>query len=144
MATGSGAFSAKAGYNQSGGGYYIVLSTIGADKLLDYTVGTGSGGATTAGGLAAASAATLPGGLSTLFGAYRIVKDMGKTVVSAGRTFRKIAAVLPANDTSSPTFGVTGPAATAANPGYATYYVEIGRDGAEAPGQGGVMLARYA
>ena len=139
MATGSSAFSAKAGYNQNGGGYYIVLSTL---ALLDYTAGTGSGGATTAGSLAAAGAATLPGGLSTLFGPYRLVKDMGKTVVSAGRTFRKIGAVLPANDALGSTFGVAGPAATATNPGYATFYVETGRDGANADGSV-AMLARY-
>ena len=140
MATGSGAFPAKAGYNQSGGGYYIVLSTL---NLLTYTPGTGSGGATTAGSLATAAGAEIPGGISTLFGAYRIVKDMGKTVVSAGRTFRKIGAVLPTNDALGSTFGVTGTVATATNPGYATYYVETGRDGAEPPGVGGAMLARY-
>jgi hypothetical protein len=142
MATGSSAYSAKAGYNQAGGGYYIIITDITAGQLNTYTAGTGSGGATTQGGIAAATLAELPGGLSTLFGAGRIVKDMGKTVVSAGRTFRKIAAVLPTNANSSPTFGVAGTAATTSNPGYATYYVETGRDGANADSDL-VRIARY-
>jgi hypothetical protein len=145
MATGSGAFSAKAGYNQSGGGYYIVVTSLTAGQLLTYTAGSGSGGATTVGSFTVGQPASLPGGTSTLFGAGRLVKDMGKTVVSAGRTFRKIQAVLPANAALGSTFGVTGgPAGTysTGDAGYATYYVETGRDGANADGDV-AALARF-
>jgi hypothetical protein len=150
MASGSSAFPAKAGYNQSGGGYYIIITSLLATQLNTLVAGTGSGGATTVGTLAAGTATSLPSGTSTLFGSGRLVKDMGKTIVSAGRTFRKIQAVLGTDSNSSPTFGVTGnPALTysTGDAGYATYYVETGRDGANADGTttGAVpaALARY-
>jgi hypothetical protein len=150
MASGSSAFPAKAGYNQSGGGYYIVITSLDPAQLNVLTAGTGSGGATTVGTLAAGTTTTVPGGTSTLFAAGRIVKDMGKTIVSAGRTFRKIQAVLGTDNNSSPTFGVTGnPALTysTGDAGYATYYVETGRDGANAQGNAAsgapAALARY-
>lgn len=134
MATGSGAFSAKAGYNQAGGSYLYIVSALTPQHLCVYTPGSGSGGATTVGSFTSTLAADLPGGLSTLFGAGRLVRDMGKTIVSAGRTFKKIQAVLPTNDNSSPTNGVGGGAATGSNPGYATFYVETGYGGANADG----------
>jgi len=149
MASGSAAFPLKAGYNQSGGGYYVVITAPTAAQLLTYTAGTGSGGATTVGSFAAGTTTTVPGGTSTLFGAGRLVRDMGKTVVSAGRTFRKIQAVLPVNNALGSTFGVTGnPALTYAtgDAGYATYYVETGFQGANADGDtpvAPVALARY-
>jgi len=54
---------------------------------------------------------------------------MGKTVVSAGRTFRKFAPVVAGLGVSS--FGVVGaPAATGnANSGYGSFYLEVGREG---------------
>lgn len=142
MAAASGAFPLKAGFNQSGGQYlYIVSNAIeaagGAAKYLNnYSGGSGSGGATTVGYFSSVSLADLgtTGGVSTLFGLGRLVRDMGKTVVSAGRTFKKIQAVGPTPDNSSPTFGVTGAAATATNPGYATFWVETGFAGANADG----------
>lgn len=134
MATGSGAFPVKAGYNQSGGGYLYIVTGLTASNLSVYTPGSGSGGAATVGSFASAGASDLPGGLSTLFGAGRLARDMGKTVVSAGRTFKKIQAVLPTTDNSSPTFGVGGGAATTTNPGYATFFVETGYAGANADG----------
>lgn len=145
MASGSGAFPTKAGYNQNGGGYYIVITSLAPAQLLTYTPGTGSGGATTVGSFAGANSTVMPTNVSTLFGAGRICKDMGKTVVSAGRTFRKIQAVTPTDAALGSSFGVTGPAGTATNPGYATYYVETGRDGANADGEGAGLaaLARY-
>jgi hypothetical protein len=134
MATGSGAFPVKAGFNQSGGAYLYIVDSALAGKLQVFTPGSGSGGATTVGTFATAGATDLPGGLSTLFGSGRLVRDMGKTVVSAGRTFKKIQAVSPAgaDNNSSATFGVTGPAGTATNPGYATFFVETGYAGANA------------
>lgn len=135
MAAGSGAFPLKAGFNQSGGAYLYIGETTIAGKLLNITPGSGSGGATVGPTFAPVvwGSETTPG-VSTLFGQGRLVRDMGKTVVSAGRTFKKIQAVLPTDNASSPTGGVTGPAGTSTQVGYATYYVETGYAGANADG----------
>ena len=140
MATGSGAFGAKGGYNQSGGGYLYVISAVTPAQLQVYAGGAGSGGATTVGAFTTAAADinnTLPGSMSSLFFTGRILKDMGRTIVSAGRSFRKIQAVnagpgTAGDNNSSPTFGVNGGAAGTVNPGYATFYIETGREGANA------------
>lgn len=140
MAAASGAFNTKGGFNQSGGGYYIVISSINT-QLNVLTPGTGSGGAATVGSLATAGAADLPGAVSTLFLAGKIIKDMGKTVVSAGRTFRKIQAVA-GSASAVASLGVVGSAASATAPGYTSFYLETGREGQ----QGTVVLpaiARY-
>lgn len=133
------------GFNQSGGSYYIVTSQIAGSNILYYTGQAGSGGATTVGtfsnitgsGVGETNAATY----SSLFGTGKLIKDMGKTVVSAGRAFRKFQAVLAA---SSSTGGVTGGASTSTQPGYFTAYLEVA-----APNAGGVPaavnpIARYA
>jgi hypothetical protein len=57
-----------------------------------------------------------------------ILKDMGKTVVSSLRTFRKVQLVIP----NSTTFGVGG-ANTVANEEYLTGYIELGFNGAGTP-----------
>lgn len=128
MSSGSGAFPSKAGYNQSGGAYLYIVDTGLADKLQNYTPGSGSGAQTTTGAFSPVVWASEPSrGVSTLFVSGRLVRDMGKTVVSAARTFKKIQAVAPTNNASSPTEGVTGPV-----PAYASYYVETGYAGANA------------
>ena len=76
---------------------------------------------------------------SSLVQTGKLLKDMGRTVVSAGRTFRKFAPVvqgLGANNTSS--FGVVGAAGTTLNAGEGTFYLEVGREGT---GQGTVSVA---
>jgi hypothetical protein len=139
MAANSCAFGAKAGYNQSGGDYLLVVTTIPIANLNVLTPGTGSGGATTVGSLASATLADLGGNgsISSFFTNGKLLRDMGKTVVSSGRTFRKVQAVVTLAGTatnSSPTFGVNGASATNA-PGYATFYLETSREGAGAPAQ---------
>lgn len=52
-----------------------------------------------------------------------ILRDMGRTVVSANRTFRKIQYVVPANRAAS-TFGVSG--TTTNGESYFTGYIELG------------------
>ncbi len=136
MADNSSAHGAKAGYNQSGGGYFYAVADVVASKLNVYTPGTGSGGAATVGTLAPATAAQLPGGVSTLFKSGNIVKDMGKTVVSSSRVFRKIQAVVPTAAGASAALGVAG---DATNNNYASFYVELGREGSGAP----APLVRY-
>ena len=132
MSAASGAFGARAGFNQSGG-YLMIVSSINL-QLNSLTPGSGSGGATNPPTFAAVPV----GGdgvlgrdaLTSLFGTGRVVKDMGKSAVSAGRVFRKIQAVnrvdqaTPAARTNGVTGGAesTSPAAA----GYATYYIETG------------------
>ena len=129
MAANSSAYGAKAGYNQSGGDYLLIVSTITPANLNVLTPGTGSGGATTVGSFASAAVADLPLNMSSFFTAGKLLKDMGKTVVSSGRSFRKVQAVVNTASNSSPTFGVNGAAVTNA-PGYATFYRETSREGA--------------
>ena len=126
MATGSGAFGVNGGYNQSGGGYLVVVTDIAPAKLNVFTPGSGSGGATQVGTLASAAAGDLPGATSTLFLGGKIIRDMGKTLVSSGRTFRKIQYVVPANKAAS-TFGVSG--TTVNGESYFTGYIELGFGG---------------
>jgi hypothetical protein len=146
----------KGGFNQGGGGYYLVLSTVSQDQILTYSGGSGSGGSFVPGSFAAYSTLgiTYTAGLnySTPFSANRLIKDMGKTVVSAGRTFRKFQGTLPltvANTGfSSPSFGVNGNAGTSTQPGYLTAYLEVSREGSAintaGTGQAAALIVRYA
>jgi hypothetical protein len=123
MASASGAFSANGGFNQSGGPYYLVVSSING-QVFNYTAGSGSGGATTVGTFTAVSSITT--NISTAFGnataAGSVIRDMGKTVVSSGITFRKFALT---GALSLDTFGVTDlPNAT-----YSTGYLQVAREG---------------
>ena len=62
-----------------------------------------------------------------------LLKDLGKNVVSAGRTFRKIQLVVRQTGTTS-TGGVEGNAlATNPNADYLTGYIEFGFEGAGQP-----------
>jgi len=139
------ATSAGKGFEQSGGGYFYVVDTNLPSKLLVWgatnasasgALPSGSGGAWSVGGFAVAQAAQLPLATSTLFASGRIVRDMGKTQVSAGRTFRKIKGILPLGASSTITAGVANAdGGTYANninsvdTGYLTFYVETGREG---------------
>jgi len=148
MSAGTNAFAAKGGFNQSGGAYFMTLAALEPDvtSLTNSFIntitaaGSNSGGAFSNASFTKVSMSSIVGGsntngASTLVGANKMLKDMGRTVVSAGRTFRKFAPVL-ANSPSS--FGVTGSAATTLTTGYASFYLEVGREtGVPAP------IARY-
>lgn len=58
-------------------------------------------------------------------GAGGLLKDMGKTLVSSGRVFRKIQLV-KASALNGSTFGVMGSAGTNPNQDYFTGYIELG------------------
>lgn len=59
-----------------------------------------------------------------------LLKDLGKTYLSGGRTFRKIQLVVPRNSAS--TFGVAGPALDVNSlQGYLTGYIETGFDASD-------------
>ena len=139
MSAGTNAFGSKAGFNQSGGTYFMTLSALdGAAGVTGTyintltTAGSNSGGAWVSPSLSLVAMSTVlaasnAGSASTLVGTGKLLKDMGRTVVSAGRTFRKFAPVIPASAASS--FGVTGGAAATPNTGYGSFYLEVGRDG---------------
>jgi hypothetical protein len=107
------------GYSQSGGAYYIIISSI-VGQFLTYTPGSGS-----------FIPYAGPENLS-LIGTNGIIKDMGKTIISSSRTFRKFQAVGPQ---SLRTDGVVGNENF-----YLTGYLEIRPYGA----LDGPRIARYA
>jgi hypothetical protein len=126
------------GYNQSGGGYLLIVSTIVPAQLNVLTPGSGSGSATRTGTFAAAGISDLPNNISTFFTCGKLLKDMGRTVVSSGRTFRKVQAVVGTLSAPSPSFGVNG-----VSPNYASFYLETGREGAAATEGNIPLVVRY-
>jgi hypothetical protein len=139
MASGTNAFTSRAGFNQSGGSHFIVLTALEPDvtnQTNTYintitTAGSNSGGATTAPVLNKVSMSSILGfatnGASSLVGAGRLLKDEGRTIVSSGRTFRKFSPVVQGLSVSS--FGKVGAAATGPNTGFGSFYLEVGREG---------------
>jgi hypothetical protein len=144
MAANSGSSASAIGFNQQSGGYYITLGDIRASALT-VTEGTGSGGATTAPGVAAFAwtAANNAGGLnSTLVSSSgQLIRDMGRHVFSAGRAFRKFQAVNPAASLS--TGGVSGTTGTG-NAGYLTFYLEVPKGGLGPNGASVAAIAKYS
>jgi len=139
MSAGTNAYGARAGFNQSGGAYFMCVqpletsvTAVGSYVNQITTAPSGSGGAVVAPTLALVSMSSILGattnGASTLVQQGKLLKDMGRTVISAGRTFRKFAPVVSAAGTVS-SFGVVGAAATATNAGYGSFYLEVGREG---------------
>ena len=148
MAANSSAHPARAGFNQSGGAYFICVSpleplgaagvapSVGGFVNILTTASSGSGGAYVAPVLATATmsnvlSAASAGQASTmgaLVGTGKLLKDMGRTVVSGARVFRKFAPVVVNAGTNS-SFGVVGSAGSGANTGYGAFYLEVGREG---------------
>jgi hypothetical protein len=58
-----------------------------------------------------------------------ILRDMGRTVVSSLRTFRKVQLVLAGSNSTLSTFGVGGAAGTSNGQDYLTGYIELGFEG---------------
>jgi hypothetical protein len=134
------------GYKQSAGGFFIPLGNV-ADKVLQYTTVGGAGGSFLPGSFAPAAWATggstpsrLTSTISTI-AAGGILRDMGKTVVSAGRTFRKVQ--LMASTVS--TGGVAGPAGVSTNPNvdFLTGYIELGSGFNSIGGGGNIPAVAY-
>ena len=61
-----------------------------------------------------------------------VLRDMGRTVVSASRTFRKVQ-LLVSSPSAFSTFGVSGFAGTTDGEDYLTGYIELGFSGAGVP-----------
>ena len=87
---------------------------------------------------------TTAGPYSTLVAAAGagLLKDMGKTIVSSTRTFRKIQLVVPASATAVSTFGVAGPQGNVAGD-YLTGYIEMGFEGSGASPSYPPKFAKY-
>jgi len=160
MSSGTNAHPARAGFNQSGGAYFICLQNLdsglslagtasanagaGANMYINTisSAGSNSGGAWIAPTLALTPMSNVIGtglGVSlanaaALVGQGKLLKDMGRTIISSGRTFRKFSPVV--SGPAASTFGVTGGPATAPNTGYCSFYLEVGREGFGGPGLG--------
>jgi hypothetical protein len=100
--------------------YLRVVSTIPGVNFLTYTPGTGSGGAFVPGSFATFAWGTSDT-LSTNLQAGQTLKDMGKTVVSSGRVFRKVQLMGAA---ANP--GVSG--GSVIGPSFGTGYLEVASD----------------
>ena len=144
MSVGTNAYGAKAGFNQSGGAYFMTLTGLdsatgvipGSYINVLTSAGSNSGGAWVSPTLSNVPMSTIlgfsntvaaAGAASTIVGGNKLLKDMGRTVVSAGRTFRKFAPVVASNPSS---FGTVGAAGATSNAGYGAFYLEVGREGA--------------
>ena len=128
----------------SDGGYYVPLAslvgfihartdpTTNDTGINGGTFSTARWGATYAtGGFGTASGNPF---LSSINGAGAgILKDMGRTVVSANRTFRKIQLVANLRNSSLSTFGVSGAVGTSPVEDYLTGYIELGFEGNGVP-----------
>ena len=164
MATGSAAFGAKAGFNQSGGGLYITLvapvvhATVPASSnVFKDPVVSGSGGSVTQPLPVGYTQADLTN-YAVLAAVGVVIRDMGRTYqvpvdkdgVAAGtagvgpivamRTFRKFQ-IVGNTATAEAAFGVVngGPANLAG-----TFWLESMREGQELPGAPApAQIARY-
>lgn len=143
MSAASGSFAAKAGFNQSGGGYYITTAAVpGATILFVTSPQTGSGGASAPPTLSSATGATTysqlngPSSISTnLSAAGKVIRDMGKTIVSSSRVFRKFQVTWPANLSTGGVGGAvgngsSGASISAGDYGYQDFYLEVTQGGA--------------
>jgi len=89
-------------------------------------------GVTGAGGAALTGAALTAAGTNVAgeFVAGKLIKDMGKTIVGADkRTYRKFAVAATGNARFVNSLGVAGVPAASNGAGYATFYLDVGREG---------------
>ena len=136
MAANSGAFGAKPGFNQSGGGYYVIVSTIVPNQLNQViAAGSGSGGAYSNPTLSTVAWWTQTG-YSSLSSVYLkaggMLRDMGKTVTSSLRTFRKFQIAAPRSLSTGGVTGNAGGSVSSADTGYLDFYLEVPTEGTPA------------
>lgn len=125
------------------GGFYMPLSSL-QNVIYAVTYGTGTGGSFAQGTLTTAAWATLTYNgkpnpyLSSVNGAGAgLLKDMGKTLISANRTFRKVQLVNPRIESQS-TNGVAGQntyqsAGAQPSSDFLTGFIELGFEGQGVP-----------
>jgi hypothetical protein len=110
----------------------MIVSSITRAQLNVYTPASGSA----VGSFSHATSGDVPD--TSLFEVGHLLKDMGRTIVSSSRTFRKIQAVVGMASDASPTYGVGGQA-----PNYTSFYLETGREGAAATAGNLALVVRY-
>jgi len=118
----------RAGFKQSAGGFFVPLGNVG-NAVLAFTAAGGAGGSYQVGSFAAAAWAqsgTTPSKYTSTISSIAaggVLRDMGKSVVSAGRVFRKVQLLTSTVSTG----GVGGPVGST-NPvvDYLTGYIELG------------------
>ena len=101
-------------------GYFVPLADCRA-SVLNYTEGSGAGGSFLPGSFTSAATTLDSVYLSSIssLGAGGLLRDMGRTVVSSNRTFRKVQIVGP-----SPVVGVDGVVGSAASK-YNSCFIEL-------------------
>ena len=101
-------------------GYFVPLADC-RTAVLNYTEGSGAGGSFLPGSFSSAATTLDSVYLSSIssLGAGGLLRDMGKTVVSSNRTFRKVQIVGP-----SLAGGVVG-SATTGGQGFESCYIEL-------------------
>jgi len=109
------------------GGYFINVGSL-IDKV--YSVSGNNGSVEVALWASTASGLYSVGISTSLATAGRaVLRDMGKTLISSNRTFRKVQYVISTNST----FGVGGRSSTTPVVDYLTGYIELGLEGAGVP-----------
>jgi hypothetical protein len=123
----------SAGFKQvPAGGYMTVISTLDRTNMYAAPVKTGSGGAATVAAPVAIDAVGVYNSISV--GPGSSLKDMGSSVVSSGRLFRKFKAVAVAGNS-------LGDVATT-DSNFGTFYLEVAADGGDVPNGKRSILAR--
>jgi hypothetical protein len=112
-------------------GFYI---PVGNMTGLIYALNTTTGAQTFSTASWANTGSRYLSSLSTLTGGSGILRDVGRTYVSAGRTFRKVQLVVPQSTGTVSTFGVNGQTGTNPLQDFLEGYIEVGFDGQAAGG----------
>jgi hypothetical protein len=102
-------------------GYFVPVGRCD-NKVLQYSGGAGAGGSFLPGSFTAATWVASDARVSTIngVGAGGLLRDMGKTVVSSNRTFRKVQLIAPSAVGAAGVVGVH----TTSGP-YLTAYIEL-------------------
>ena len=103
-----------------------------------FSLSTASWAATSAGNTAGGTRgnmlmSTAGVGAQLAVGGGAILRDMGKTVVSSLRTFRRVQLVIAGSNSTLSTFGVRGQSGTNPSEDYFTGYIELGFEGNGVP-----------
>ena len=115
--------------------YFLVVSTIAPTNFFTYTAPPGSGGSfiNTSANFAtynfagdSNAQANAAANTSSLLFAGNMLRDMGKSVVAAGSTFRKVQMLASSLLTGANTTGITG--VQGQRTGYLTGYILLGSD----------------
>jgi len=126
----------SAGFKQvPAGGFVTILSTINVTNVLAAPVRSGSGGSATVAAPVGLSFNNTTPNLSTLLGVGHLLRDMGTTVVSSTRVFRKFKAVATSAGNNQGDFVGDGS-------NFGNFYLEVAGDAGDIPAANRSLLAR--